>query len=83
MGVKSFFVRKMLERQAKHLPEGQRELFMGMFEQNPALFEKIAKEVQEKKRGGQDEVLAGVSVMKRYAPEIREAMARVQKGRAS
>ncbi|MDE0243195.1 MAG: hypothetical protein OYG31_00525 [Candidatus Kaiserbacteria bacterium] len=79
MGVKSFLVRKAIERQMKQVPAQQREVFMQMFEENPELFEKIAKEVQEKKKGGQDEMLATMSVMKKYQSEMQALVQKIQR----
>ena len=79
MGIKGFFTRKILERQLKQLPEAQRSLFIKMFEENPDLFEKIAKEVREKKKQGQDETLATVAVMEKYRSEIQSIVGSVQK----
>lgn len=78
MGVKSFLTQKIMERQLKHLPEEQRKLFMRMFEENPELFEKIAKEVKEKKKGGQDEMLAAAAVMRKYQSEMQQLMMKIQ-----
>ena len=79
MGVKSFLTRKMMEGQLKkHLPKEQRELFIRMFEENPELFEKIAKEVKEKKRNGQDEMLATAAVMQRYQSEMQQLIMKMQ-----
>ena len=77
MGVKDFLTKKMLEKQLKHMPEGQRKMFMRMFEENPELFEKIAKEVKEKKKGGQDEMLAVASVMRKYQPEMQALIKKI------
>ena len=74
MGIKGFLTKKMLESQLKHMPEEQRKLFMRMFEENPDLFEKIAKEVKEKKKSGQDEMLAAASVMRKYQPEMQQLL---------
>ena len=78
MGIKNFVTRKMLQRQLKNLPESQREMFMKMFENNPDLFEKIAKEIKEKKDQGQDEMLAATTVMKKYQPELQKAMMNIK-----
>lgn len=78
MGIKGFLTKKMMERQLKNMPEGQRKLFMRMFEENPDLFEKIAKEVQEKKKGGQDEMLATASVMRKYQSTMQELIKKIQ-----
>ena len=78
MGIKGFLTKKMLESQLKHMPEGQRKLFMRMFEENPELFEKIAKEVKEKKKSGQDEMLAAASVMQKYQSEMQELIKKMR-----
>ena len=78
MGIKGFLTKKMMERQLKNLPEEQRNLFMRMFEENPDLFEKIAKEVQEKKKGGQDEMLAAASVMRKYQSEMQGLIKKIR-----
>ena len=78
MGIKGFLTKKMLENQLKHMPEEQRKLFLRMFEENPDLFEKIAKEVKEKKKGGQDEMLAAASVMRKYQPEMQDLLKKIR-----
>ena len=78
MGIKGFLTKKMMERQLKNMPEEQRKLFMRMFEENPDLFEKIAKEVQEKKKGGQDEMLAAASVMRKYQSEMQGLIKKIR-----
>ena len=74
MGIKGFLTKKMLESQLKHMPEEQRKLFLRMFEENPDLFESIAKEVKEKKKSGQDEMLAAAAVMRKYQPQMQELL---------
>lgn len=71
MGVKSFFTRKVLESKLKDAPPAQREALIKLFEENPELLKKISDEIKEKKKQGQDEMLASVSVMKKYEREIR------------
>ena len=78
MGIKGFFTRKMMERQMDHLPKEQREMFIRMFEENPELFEKIAKEVKEKKKNGQDEMLAAAAVMRKYQSEMQQIIMKMQ-----
>lgn len=79
MGVKGFFLRKVIENQMKHLPKDQREMFIRLFEENPKLFEKIAKEVKEKKRAGQDEMLAAAAVMQKYQSEIQQLVSSMKR----
>ena len=79
MGVKSFVTRKAMERQLRNLPASQREMLIKMFERNPDLFEKITKEIKEKKDKGQDEMLASVAVMRKYQGEMQRLMLEIQK----
>lgn len=71
MGLKDFLSRKAIERQLKNFPPGQREIFQKLFKDNPELFEKMGNEIKARKKQGQDEMLASVSVMRKYEPEIR------------
>ena len=77
MGLKDFVTDKFLQRQLKHLPESQREMIMKVIKAEPELFEKIAKEIKEKKDNGQDEMMASVSVMKKYQQELQQAMKKI------
>ena len=74
MGFKDFITKKMLERQLKGLPESQKQAIIKIVENNPELFKKISEEIEQKKKDGQDEMMASVSVMKKYQSEIQEVM---------
>ena len=92
MGFKSYITRKVL--QMKGMSAEQAEQIAKQLDENPeiaeslkalegnkeikALFEKITKEIEEKKKGGLDEQYAAVLVMGKYKSEImkhREALA--------
>ena len=66
----NFLLRKMLR--LKGVPEAQVDMFIKMMEKNPELFQTIAKEVQEKVKGGMSEMDAGVQVMKKYEQELKK-----------
>ena len=68
---KSFFLRKMLQSQLKNLPEDQREKILKAVSENPDLFMKIAKEVQEKVKGGRSQQDAMMEVMQAHQDELR------------
>lgn len=73
--IKNFAVKKLLQSQLKNAPEEQRELIMGMMEKDPALFEKIAKEMQaELKRNGNNQMAAAMKVLPKYQAEIQKTM---------
>ncbi|MCX6754344.1 MAG: hypothetical protein NTU81_00740 [Candidatus Nomurabacteria bacterium] len=92
MGFKSFVTKKAL--QMKGMSSEQAEQIAKQLDENPEiaeslkalegnkevkeLFEKITKEIEEKKKGGLDEQYAAVLVMGKYKSEImkhREALA--------
>lgn len=73
--IKNFAVKKLLQSQLKNAPADQRELIMGMMEKNPALFEKIAKEMQEElKKNGNNQMAAAMKVLPKYQAEIQQSM---------
>ena len=63
-------LRKMLKHQLKNVPEAQQEMLIKGFEKNPQLFEKIAKEIQEKTKEGKEQMTAAQEVMQKYQAEL-------------
>lgn len=76
MGIKDFFVRKMLASQLKKsgLPEAQQQKIIEAMMKNPELFEKIAKEIKELEKQGKNQTFANMEVMKKYQNELRDLM---------
>lgn len=73
--IKNFAVKKMLQSQLKEAPPEQREMIMGLMEKNPALFEQMAKEIQEEmKNNGNNQTAAAMKVLPKYQKELMEAM---------
>jgi len=66
----NFLLKKMLR--TKGVPETQIQMFVTMMEKNPELFKTIAKEVEEKVKGGMDQMQAGMEVMKKYESELKK-----------
>lgn len=66
----NFLLKKMLRM--KGVPEVQIDMFVSMMEKNPALFQTIAKEVEEKVKSGMDQTTAGMEVMKKYESELKK-----------
>lgn len=71
---KNFLMKKMLDRQLKDASPEQREMITTMLENNPELFEKIAKEIQEEMKRGSNQMTAAMKVMPKYQEELRKAM---------
>jgi len=60
----------------KDVPEAQRDVILAVIEENPALFEKIAKEVKEKTKQGKNETAASMEVMRKYQSELQAVMSK-------
>jgi cell fate (sporulation/competence/biofilm development) regulator YlbF (YheA/YmcA/DUF963 family) len=92
MGFKSWMIKKTL--QMKGVDKDQAETIAKQLNDNPelaqslkaldsdpevkALFENIQKDIEEKKKGGMNEMYAAVSVMEKYKSDIakhRDALA--------
>ncbi len=87
--IKNYAMKKMLERQMKDVPPEQQQMIMEMVQNNPALFEKIAKEMQEEmNKNGNNQMAAATKVLPKYqaeiqaalSPETREKMIKMQMG---
>lgn len=71
---KNFLMKQMLKRQMKGVPEAEQEKMLSMIEKNPELFQKIALEIQAEMKTGKDQMVATMTVTKKYEAELREAM---------
>jgi ribosome recycling factor len=74
MGIKDFFVKKFIESKLKDLPEEQREQIVKLVSENPELFEKIGKDIQQKIKEGKSEMAASMEVMRKYQSEMQKIM---------
>lgn len=73
----------------KDAPPEQKEMILGMIEKDPALFEKIAKEMQEElKRNGNNQMAAAMKVLPKFqqqilgvmTPEMKDQLIKMQMG---
>jgi len=64
----------MLKSQLKGMPEAQQDMIISAVEKNPKLFEDIAKEAQEKIKGGMDQQTATMQVMMSHQKELQDLM---------
>lgn len=71
---KNFMMKKLAERQLKNAPPDQRELIMTLLEKDPALFEKISKEMQAEIKAGKTQMAAAMKVMPKYQKELQGLM---------
>lgn len=70
--LKEFLMRKMLKSQMKDVPEHEQEKIIRLVSENPALFQKIALEIQAKMKAGKDQTSASLEVMGRYKDELQK-----------
>lgn len=71
---KEFLMKQMLKKQLKGMPQAEQDRIIKAVSDNPELFQKIAKETQEKIKGGMDQMNATMSVMQKYKAEVQKAM---------
>jgi hypothetical protein len=71
---KDLLLKKMLKSQLKGMPEAQQDMIISAVEKNPKLFEDIAKEAQEKIKGGMDQQTATMQVMMSHQKELQDLM---------
>ena len=64
----------MLKKQMKDVPVEQQEQIFAMIEKNPDFFMNIAKEAQEKIKGGMSQQDAMMAVMKSHEVELKQVM---------
>ena len=72
--LKNFLMKKMLKSQLKGIEPAEQDRIIELVLKNPQLFEKIGKEVQEKVKGGMNQMEATKRVMDKYSKEIKEVM---------
>ncbi len=56
------------------VPEADQEKMIGVIEKNPELFKKIAEEIQEKIKGGKDQMTAAMEVARKYQNDLKGIM---------
>ena len=76
MGIKHFFIKQAAKYASRNLPTDQQKMIQSLIEQDPGLFEKIAKEMKELVKQGKPEMYASFEVIKKYQKEFREASAK-------
>ncbi len=71
----NFFVKALLKKKLKGMiPDDQLDTFIAMVEKNPAFFEQIAKEIQDKVSQGMDQQTAAMKVMESHKSELTSMM---------
>ncbi|MEK7606151.1 MAG: hypothetical protein AAB458_00950 [Patescibacteria group bacterium] len=74
--LKSFLMKQMMRKQLAQVPERERALLLAAVDTNPDFFLNIAKEVQEKVKGGMDQQMAAMQVFSQHQDELRKMLGR-------
>jgi hypothetical protein len=72
--LKRFLMKQMMKSKLKDVPAEQQDKMLDMIEKNPDFFQKIALEVQEKVKGGKDQMAATMEVMQAHQEELKGIM---------
>lgn len=67
-------MKKMLQSQMKGVPEAEQDKMIKIITENPELFQKIGLEVQEKMKGGKDQMAATMEVMQNHQEELKKIL---------
>jgi len=72
--LKNFLMKKMMQSKLKGLPQDQQDMIMAVVMENPDLFKKIGDEVKAKTKGGMNEQMAMMAVMREYQGELQKIL---------
>lgn len=75
----NFLMKKMVQRQIKHMPKDQQEMIMSLVAENPQLLKTISDEIQVKVKKGVDEQTAIMQVIIDHKEELQRAMVKYKK----
>lgn len=74
MGIKDYFMEKMLESKLKGVPKEEQQKIIAMLQKDPALFQKIAGEIEAGTKAGGEQMKVAMEVMGKYKAEIQKLM---------
>ena len=74
MGIKDYFVRKMVEQKMKEVPKEDQDKIVKLMQDHPELFQKIALEVQGQISQGKSQMDAMMHVMKNHESELKDIL---------
>jgi hypothetical protein len=70
--LQNFLMKKMLKSQMPGVPDAEVDKIVALVEKNPELFKRIAKEAEEKIKGGKDRMAAVTDAFKAHEAELRD-----------
>lgn len=73
--LKDFILKKLIQSKLKGLPKDQQDMIMTVVSENPDLFKQIGNEVKAKTKGGMNEQMAMMQVMREHQGELQKILA--------
>ena len=75
MGIfKNFVLKKVLKSKLKGMNPAEQDKIISMVEKNPEFFKKVNDEVEKRKKSGQSEVEATMTVMREHQSELNKLL---------
>lgn len=72
--LKEFLLKKMMKSRLGNIPEAEQDKLIKLVSENPALFQKIALEAQEKMKSGKDQMSAVMEVFAKYKTDLERIL---------
>jgi len=72
--LKNLLIKKMLKSQLKGVPEAEQEKILKVVSENPELFGKITKEIQDKVKEGKGQMEASMEVISQHQAELKNIL---------
>lgn len=67
-----FLLKKLIKSKLGNVPDVEIERIIKMVKENPALFQNIATEIEQKVKSGQDQNSAALEVMRKYEGDLKK-----------
>ncbi len=71
MSMKDFLIKKALATELKDLPQEDRDKLLKIVQNNQDLLQKVASEIEENVKAGQDRVSTTMEVMQKHKDELK------------
>ena len=66
-----FLLKKLIKSKLGNVPDEEIDRIVKIVKENPTLFQVIAAEIEQKVKGGQDQMSAATEVMRKYEGELK------------
>ena len=66
-----FLLKKLIKSKLGNVPDEEIGRIIKIVKENPSLFQKVATEIEQKVKGGQDQMSAATEVMRKYEGELK------------